>query len=185
MCLLFCPWSKSNRTRPSPIYHLKKHYITISFSFRIWWNFGLRSKFGTNKCKTTDNSKRNMLFDFFTFEFILYFYIRLSYSNSQNVWWFIKLEIYGILIVFQMLKFFKFAIFRNWTMSEIWWFPNLWNLGNSWNFPNFKLSGFFEFQIFEIFKISNTVKPFLSHFLLSYRAAPLSRMRQLAHSCWF
>ena len=44
--------------------------------------------------------------------------------------------------VFQIVKFWKFTIFRNKTISWIWWFLKLWNLVYLWNFPNWKFLKF-------------------------------------------
>ena len=53
----------------------------------------------------------------------------------------IKFELWGILIVLQIVKFWKFDNFRNWTISEFWLFYELFDNGNLENFWNF----FFQF----------------------------------------
>ena len=69
-------------------------------------------------------------FDFFIFKFISYIYVCLNCSNTQNIWWFIEFKFCGILIILQIVKFWKFTYFRNWRISEIWLFYELVNLEN-------------------------------------------------------
>ena len=82
-------------------------------------------KFETSNIKIT----KVELFGVFICKYIFYFYPCLNYSNTQNIWQFNKLGIFGILIFLQIVKFWRFANFRNWTISEIWLFYEFVNLG--------------------------------------------------------
>ena len=84
----------------------------------------------------------------FYFEIDFYLHINLNYSNILNTRKFIELETYGIFIVFDIWKCWKFAIFRNWTFSKIWWFSRFENLGDSRNFPNCKFLELSKLKIF-------------------------------------
>ena len=92
------------------------------------------------------NIKRTKTWDsiFFIFEFIFYFYICLHYSNTQNLWWFIKLEIYRTLE-------FKLEVFGTCRIRNFSSFPNC----KLWNFPSWTFLWFSKFQIFGIFQINN------------------------------
>ena len=107
----------------------------------------------------------NELFVFIIFD-LKKNYICLNYSNIRNVWWFIlvKLEVYGILIVFQI---FKFAISRNYKNLEIF---RIFQIANVSNFPNWKCLDFPKLEFFGIVKINefldffHFVKPKFSNF---------------------
>ena len=81
-------------------------------------------KFETSNIETT----KVELYDFFCF-WIYFLCLRLfELSEHLKIWLFTELEIFGILVVLQSVKFRKFANFRNWTISEIWLFYELVNL---------------------------------------------------------
>ena len=71
------------------------------------------------------------------------------------------MDIFGILIVFQIEKFFKFVNFWNWVISEIWLFYEFFNNGKFDEFRSCKIwdiSGivkFFKFWNFSNWKLTN------------------------------
>ena len=72
------------------------------------------------------------------------------------------MEIFGILLFFQIVKFWKFAIFRNWKISEILLFYEFRDDGNLPIFEIVKFWKFSEFSILEIFRFFQ-----IGHFWIS------------------
>ena len=97
-------------------------------------------------------SYEDELFDYFI---LVFFYICLNYSNTKNIWKFIKLAIHWILIVFRIVKFWKLDFLLKCKISEIRWFSRPWNLGHFCNFPKLNIFRIFQLRIFGIFQIED------------------------------
>ena len=86
------------------------------------------------------------LFDFFHFWFLRF----LNCSNTQNTYLIIyHLEIFWILIVSQIDKFWKFSKFRNSAILEIWLLYEFVNNENLMIYKIVKLRKFSEFSKLE------------------------------------
>ena len=123
--------------------------VTLWTKNNLFWGSNIwNNQMWNDRYFVISNSKRtkDQLFDFFIFEFIFYFYIYLNYSNTQYIWKFIKLEIYGILS------------FSNCIILKMCYISKLNNVMNLMIFEIVKFGKFLAFwklQIFRIFLIGN------------------------------
>ena len=83
-------------------------YLTVIFvsidAVKKWWSLHI------SKWRTTEISEFRIQIEKWDSIFLFLCLFKLF---PQYIWYFIKLEIYGISIVFHIVKFWKFAIFRN------------------------------------------------------------------------
>ena len=122
------------------LYRFKSEIVSSSCKCEVVSIFGWGSKFRMTKCRTagilgkleTSNIEITNI-ELYVFLFSKLFLIFTSvkivrklkiYDNLPNS------KFFGILIVLQIVKFWNFANFRNWTISEFWLFDELVNLGN-------------------------------------------------------
>ena len=128
-------------------------------NYHIFWMFEKLKQISKWKINSKIEKSNNSSFVLLVFEISKFRNIGFL---TQNIWHFTKLEIFGILIVLEIVKFGKFSIFRNWKILELWLFYEFFNLEN-FHYIASKLilikgqnSKNLEFEKFEKLKIEKT-----------------------------